>query len=171
MYIHKSQALPSKHSHFKPAKQTLLFTVTATWNIFHLKWDKLCFRGASHTGSVPTLQSIPLDRVWLQVPELPGGEEEPGNPAGAATCPTAQPPAPGLGKLKLYWRARGSSRQRLVCSNRRNKWVQVSEHRLKGWWHNYFRWILKQRLPIQVKVMKKDKLSSWCMFVFSWGAV
>lgn len=31
MYIHKSQALPSKHLQFKPAKQTLLFTVTATY--------------------------------------------------------------------------------------------------------------------------------------------
>lgn len=108
--IHKSQALPSKHLQFKPTKQTLLFTVTATYLSPEMGqavfWRSLPYRLPAHTA-----ESIPLARVWLQVPRLPGkGEEKPGNPAGAATCPTAQHPAPGLGKLKLYWKARGEGR-------------------------------------------------------------
>jgi len=44
------------------------------------------------------------------------GEEKPGEPAGAATHPAAQPPAPGSGKLKScrklwwYWKAKGEGR-------------------------------------------------------------
>lgn len=136
MYIHKSQALPSKYLQFKPAKQTMLFTVTATYlppetgqSVF---WRSLPYRFPAHTAEHPSGQSL---AAAARAARKRGETRKSSRSRYLPHCPAS---CTQLGKVQAVLKSKREGRD-LSAAMGETEGVQVSEHVLKRRWHNHFR--------------------------------